>query len=156
MTDKKLRIGDMLPGGLLTEQEWRVLKHEFDQEKDTKSETFRAMILAQCQQLAQTHCVGENANKCLICGNHTQRKEGLCDTCFNALRVRGVLRQCGHTHRVKNADLVCAYCGASPAVTKGLCRNCYTKMKYRGLNSAEELINYEKANKPKDSFFVGK
>ena len=144
MADQKLKIGDMLPGGLLTQQEWEFIKKEFEQEEDTKSESFRYMILDQCQELAATQCIGENENKCLFCGSIRTRKEGLCKTCYGALRSRGVLRQCGHTHAFKNPDLVCVRCGKLPAVSKGLCRNCFHRMKIKGFNTAEELINSEK------------
>ena len=154
MVGNELKIGDMLPGGLLTDQEWALLKAEFAQEEDTKSKSFRYRILAQCEELSKKHCVGENEHKCILCGSKVQRKEGLCKTCYGALRSRGVLRQCGHTHIVKNADLLCAFCGKRPAVSKGLCRSCFHRLKVHGLNTAEELINYEKVEEPKKSFFV--
>ena len=156
MADWKLKLGDMLPGGLLTEQEWLFFKKEFAQEENTKSKAFFHMFLNQCMELAETHCTGENAHRCIICGAKPARKEGICQTCYSAVRTRGVLRQCGYTHTVKNTDLICAFCGELPAVSKGLCRNCFAKMKVRGLNSAEALINFEKLEEPKNTFFIKK
>lgn len=156
MADKILKIGDMLPGGLLSQQEWEFMKKEFEQEENTRSESFRYLILGQCRELAVKHCVGENENKCLFCGGVRTRKEGLCKTCYGALRSRGVLRQCGHTHSFKNPDLICLRCGKAPAASKGLCRSCFHRMKLKGFNTAEELINSEKLVEPAGNIFISK
>lgn len=146
MAEKVYKMGDMLPGGLLTEEEWQLIKKEFEQEPDTKSESFRQMIVRQCIDLTKTHWVGENDHKCLFCGKETKRMEGLCNTCYNAIRVRGVLRQCGHTHDIKNADLACIVCGKKPAISKGVCKSCFYKMERRGFKTPDELIRFNESN----------
>ena len=109
---------------------------------------FRKKVLAECGELAKIHCVGENRDKCILCGSEQHHTSGLCPTCLHAVNNRCSLRQCGKVRGLSNNDVICLSCGEKKATTMGLCRNCYRRMKRLGLDSAEKLVQYEteKAN----------
>lgn len=144
---KQYKMGDKLPGSLLTEEEWVQLRDEVDQAENPMELWFRKKILDECRELATIHCVGEKAHKCLLCGNEQDHASGLCRTCLNAINNRCALRQCGRVHGLSNSDVVCLSCGQRKAKTLGLCRNCYHRMKRLGLKSAAELLQYESKDK---------
>lgn len=159
MADKPLYSGDKLPGSLLTDNEWNCLKEMDAQFTDKMSFDYRDTIGRQLMRLAKTHCTGDNAGKCLLCGdNQNDPKYGLCFTCTGAFRKRGVLRQSGKTREVKNADLICSLCHSAPAQTLGVCHNCYYKMKRKGFSSVEEYKAYlaDKIEKIPNTIFVEK
>lgn len=140
---KALFYGDKLPDAVLPDKEWKKLYEEVNSIDDPKDPYFRKYIYHKLEQYAEKYCVGENEHRCLFCGAEQNKSIGLCYTCFNSFRTRGVIRTCGRTRIVKNSALLCSVCKNSPGRSMGMCYNCYRRMRHLGLHSAQELLEYE-------------
>ena len=136
---ERYRLGDKLPGCLLTENEWQDLNRLFDSKDKPLNKEDRKEILKCFDELALSHCVGENENNCLLCSEEQHHHTGLCPKCLRSAR-NGVLRSCGNVRgQMKHESLVCLVCGKEGARAKGLCRSCYYLYKKYGYKSIEEI-----------------
>lgn len=148
--DKVLFYGDKLPDAVLPDEEWKRLYDEVNAADDPTDPAFRNYIYHILRKYTEQYCVGENANKCLMCGAEQHRPIGLCFTCFNSFRTRGVIRTCGRTRVVKNSQLLCIACKERPGRTMGICYNCYRLMRKANLKNPQELIAYKQAEKERE------
>lgn len=136
---EKYKLGDRLPGCLLSEDEWHHLSQMFSSKEKPLNKEDRKEILSYFDKLALTHCVGENESKCLLCSEEQHHHTGLCAKCLKSAR-NGTLRSCGNVRgQMKHESLVCLVCGKEGAKAKGLCRNCYYLYTKYGYESIEEM-----------------
>lgn len=126
--EKKYKVGDKLPGCIISQEEWDAISENLANEKKPLDTETRKKYVGIFDDLAAKYCNEENKNKCLLCGEEQHHHTGLCNTCLKAVK-RGVIRQCGNVRNMSLAHkhLVCRICGAESPVAHGLCRKCYYK-----------------------------
>ena len=144
-----LKKGDKLPGNLMSEEDWIMVRDMVDNEPNPTSIEFRAKIYPVLIKLKKKYCVGENEEKCLLCGSTGTEKikvnpKGLCPACAKAFTGRGVLRQCGITRGFMNPQLTCICCEKEQGRTLGLCMKCYRLYKKKDGMTVEEFVAAEK------------
>ena len=126
--EKKYKVGDRLPGCIISQEEWDAVNKSLEDEYKPLDAAARKKYVEIFDKLAIKYCNGENEGKCLLCGKDQHHHTGLCDICLKAIK-RGVMRQCGNVRNMSLAHkyLVCRICGAENPVAHGLCRKCYYK-----------------------------
>ena len=153
MEDKLYKLGDKLPGSLLTEEEWQSLRGRSDSLQDIPATEYRTKVFAEAKRLARIHCVGDDEHKCIICGDeieikrpdHDYQYPGLCKKCQKTISYRRKLPMCGNVRWMKNPDLICRCCEERSAQFMGLCRNCYHHSTVSGIRETIALKRYVSA-----------